>query len=272
MKANAKTTMKTTTPAADDNLFAEERQINILQEIEQKRKVMVNDLVKRFDVSGATIRTDLRQLERAGLLIRTHGGAIAKTKTGFEPNTRQKEVHFVKEKSRIATAALSLIEDGDTIILDTGTTTLELARVLGARKNLTVVTNDLQIAQTLEEFSAITVFFLGGVVRKGFHCTVGVRGVEVAAGITVDKAFMGANGFSLTKGATTPDIGQAENKKQLMKMAGKIILLCDRSKIGRVALAQFATADEVQTLVTDRLDAAERESLTKHGIEVVTPS
>lgn len=260
----------TTSPKEIDPLFAEERQIGILQAIEQQKKVMVNDLVKRFGVSGVTIRTDLRDLERAGQLIRTHGGAIATTKTGFEPNTRQKEIHFSKEKSRIAAAALALIDDGDTIILDTGTTTLELARILRARKKLTVVTNDLEIARTLEDCSETTICLLGGIVRKGFHCTISVRGIEVGEGITVDKAFMGANGFSLSKGATTPDIGQAHNKKQMIKMAARVILLCDHSKLGRVSLAQFATANEIHALVTDRLDDTERDRICRHGIEVIT--
>lgn len=163
---------------------------------------------------SAPIRSYLRDLGLAGLLIRTHGGAIARTKTGFEPDAHQKEVQNLKAKRLIARAALALVEDGDTIVLDTGTTTLELARFLTERKNLTVVTNDLVIAQLLEENASFNIVLMGGVVRKGFHCTVGVHGRALTNGLTADKAFMAANGFTVAKGATTPDINHAETKKR----------------------------------------------------------
>ena len=155
-----------------------------------------------FAVTGATIRSDLRDLESAGLLTRTHGGAIPSTKTGFEPDSKQKEVQNLEAKRRIGLAALALIEDGDTIVLDTGTTTLALARNLKDRKNITVITNDLVIATILEEMESVNVLFTGGLLRKGFHCTIGVHGRAIMEGLTVDKAFMAANGFTVAKGAT----------------------------------------------------------------------
>jgi DeoR family fructose operon transcriptional repressor len=260
-------------PAAErDSLFAEERKIRILEEIEQKKKVTVAYLGKLFGVSGATIRTYLRDLERTGALIRTHGGAIGKTKTGFEPDSRHKEVQHLPEKRRIALEALRLVEDGDTIILDTGTTTTELARHLGGCQNLTVVTNDLVIARILEDMPGVNTILMGGLVRKGFHCTVGIQGREMTAGLTADKAFMAANGISATKGVTTPDINQAETKKRMIAIAGKVIVLCDHSKVGKVSFVQFATTNQVDVLVTDRMENAERQAFEKHSVEVVTAS
>jgi DeoR family fructose operon transcriptional repressor len=255
--------------AKKDVLFAEERKIRILAEIEQKKKVTVARLSAMFKVSGATIRTYLRDLERAGALIRTHGGAIVKTKTGFEPNSRQKEVQHQPAKRQIAQAALRLIEDGDTIILDTGTTTVELARCLVTCKNLTVVTNDFVIAQILEDLPGINLILMGGTVRKGFHCTVGIQGREITAGLTADKAFMAANGVNAIKGLTTPDINHAETKKRMIAIAGKVIVLCDHSKIGKISFAQFATIDQVDALVTDRIESAERQVFEKQGVEVI---
>ena len=245
----------------------------IMQEVTDRKKVTVTALSKSLGVSGATVRIYLRDLQRTGMLIRTHGGAIAKTKTGFELASQQKEVHHLEAKRQIARRALELIEDGDTIILDTGTTLLELARCLNERKNLTVVTNDLMIAQVIEDLSTINIIFMGGVIRKGFHCTLGVQGRELISGLAVDKAFMGANGFSATKGATTPDINQAETKKKMIDLASKVILLCDHTKLGRVSFAQFATTDQINVLITDRVEASEQLLIEKSGVEllVATP-
>jgi DeoR family fructose operon transcriptional repressor len=273
MTPSPRTPSSASPPAAEkDALFAEERKIRILEEIEQKKKVTVAYLSGLFEVSGATIRTYLRDMERAGALIRTHGGAIIKTKTGFEPNSRQKEVQNLPAKRRIAQEALHLIEDGDTIILDTGTTTAELARCLGKCQNLTVVTNDFVIAQVLEDTPGINTILMGGTVRKGFHCTVGIQGREITAGLTADKAFMAANGVSATKGLTTPDINHAETKRRMIAIAGKVIVLCDHSKIGKVSFAQFATIDQVDVLVTDPLESAERQAFEKQGVEVISAS
>jgi DeoR family transcriptional regulator, fructose operon transcriptional repressor len=270
MKTSNRASRTKGTRRSRDGMFAEERKIKILEEVAQKKKVTVRTMAQSLKVSGATVRTYLRDLERAGMLIRTHGGAIAKTKTGYELASEQKEVHHLEEKRRIARVALGLIEDGDTIILDTGTTTLELARCLYERRNLTVVTNDLTIAGILESMETTTIIFMGGVVRRGFHCTVGIQGRELTVGLTADKAFMATNGFTVTKGATTPDINQAETKKHMMAIATKVILLCDHSKIGKVSFVQFAASDQIDVLVTDQLDAHEQQLIEKQGIQALT--
>lgn len=253
----------------DQNLFAEERKNKILTVIAREKKVTVAQLSALFSVTGATIRTYLRDLESAGLLTRTHGGAIERTKTGFEPDSRQKEVQNLEAKRRIGLAALALIEDGDTIVLDTGTTTLELARCLKSRKNITVVTNDLLIAQVLEDMESVNVLFMGGLIRKGFHCTIGIQDRAIMEGLTVDKAFMGANGFSASKGATTPDVQHAETKKRMIAMSAKTVLLCDQTKLGRVSLARFLPAEQLDVLVTDGIDEKEREQIERAGIELI---
>ena len=223
-------------------LFVEERKLKILEHIEEHRKATVAELCDAFHVSSATIRNDLRDLEGAGLLIRTHGGAMVKTKTGLESDMNQRKVQHLEEKRAIAEAALRLVEDGDTIILDTGTTTLELARLLGQRRDITVVTNDLAIALVLEDIETVKAVFMGGIVRRKFHCTVvgGLSGRDVFSGLTVDKAFMALNSFSIEKGASTPDITHAETKKLMMSIAAKVILLFDSSKMGRNSFALFA--------------------------------
>ncbi len=128
-------------------LFAEERREHILKLLEKNSKILVPELCEVFEVSPATIRSDLRDLESEKKLKRTHGGAILLRKAAFEPNSRLKEVEHIEEKQRIAVCAAQQIDDGDTIALDTGTTTFELAKCLTSKRNLTVVTNDLKISR-----------------------------------------------------------------------------------------------------------------------------
>lgn len=252
-------------------LFVEERKLKILEYIEEHRKATVAELCDVFHVSSATIRNDLRDLEGAGLLIRTHGGAMVKTKTGLESDMNQRKVQHLPEKRAIAETALRLVEDGDTIILDTGTTTLELARLLGQRSDVTVVTNDLAIALALEDIETVKTVFMGGIVRRKFHCTVvgGLSSRDVFSGLTVDKAFMALNSFSIDKGASTPDITHAETKKLMMSIAAKVILLFDSSKMGRNSFALFAPTDRIDAIVTDSMRPEERARLEENGVEVL---
>ena len=252
-------------------MFVEERKLKILERIETQRKATVIELCDIFHVSSATIRNDLRDLETAGLLIRTHGGAMVKSKTGLEQDMTQRGVQHLAEKRRIAETALRLVEDGDTIILDTGTTTFELARLLGQKQDITVVTNDLVIALALEDSPTVRILFMGGIVRRKYHCTVihGSAGRDILAGLSVDKAFMALNSFSLDKGASTPDINHAETKKLMMSIAAKVILLFDSSKMGRSSFALFAPMESIDTIVTDAISSPERARLEENGIDVV---
>lgn len=255
----------------EGTMFVEERKLKILEYIEEHRKATVAQLCDVFRVSSATIRNDLRDLEGASLLIRTHGGAMVKTKTGLEQDMNQRKVQHLAEKRAIAEAALGLVEDGDTIILDTGTTTLEIARLLGQRQEITVVTNDLAIALVLEDIETVRVVFMGGIVRKKFHCTVvgGLSSRDVFSGLTVDKAFMALNSFSVEKGASTPDITHAETKKVMMSIAAKVILVFDSSKMGRNSFALFAPPDRIDAIVTESLKDEDRARLEESGIEVI---
>lgn len=255
---------------ANDTMFAEERKIKIVEYIQRHLKATVPELCTAFDVSSATIRNDLRELEKSGLILRTHGGAMVKTKTGFELTEKQKLSRSSEEKRKIARSAVNLIEDGDTIILDTGTTTGELAKLLHEKQNIHVVTSDFNIASILEEAESVDIILLGGVVRKGFHCTIGASGRGLLSSLTVDKAFMGANSFSFETGASTPDISQAETKKAMIEIAAKVILLCDSSKLGKSSFARFAAVDEIDILVTDSIAPYDRARFEELDIDVVS--
>ncbi len=256
---------------SDLALFVEERKIKIVEFIEAHKKATVSQLCEHFGVSGATIRNDLRDLEGARKIIRTHGGAMVRTKTGLELNSSQKEVRNLDAKRLIAGEALKMIEDNDTIILDTGTTTLELAKLLSDRTGVTVVTNDLAIALVLEQQQHTNIIFRGGIVRRGFHCTVsfGDDGAQIMKGLVVDKALMGTNGLSLSRGATTPDISTAHTKKLMIAMASTVIVLCDSTKLEKDSFAQFAPLESIDVVITDGCRDEEQKKLEDHGVDVI---
>jgi DeoR family transcriptional regulator, fructose operon transcriptional repressor len=237
--------------AASPTLFAEERHLQILQLLQEKTKLVVSDLCEVFSVSPATIRNDLRDLENKGTLKRTHGGAIPLEKAAFEPNTLAKTVENRGTKQRLAAFAATLVEENDTIALDSGTTMMELAKCLADRRNLTILTNDVRIAMYLERSAQITIVLIGGILRHGFSATVGPIATSTLASFNVDKAFLGSNAFSIEKGFTTPDIHQAEVKKALISSASERIVVCDSSKFGRVSFVEFASISEIDRLITD---------------------
>jgi DeoR family fructose operon transcriptional repressor len=257
---------------ASDIMFAEERKIKIIDLLNQNKKVTVTELVRLFNVSSATIRSDLRELNDRAQLIRTHGGAIIETGAGFEPDTKQKRDLNLAAKQKIAQLAIELINDGDTVIFDTGTTTLELAKLLSQRHRITAVTNDFEIARVLEEMNSISVVMLGGELRKNFHCTVGAAGIEMLAQLSVDKAFMGTNSLSISKGASTPNLQQAEIKKAMVSSAQKVILLCSSRKLGKDSFVHFASLDQIDTLIIERIDVNEKFEFEERGVEVLTAS
>lgn len=256
-------------------LFAEERREQILHLLHENRKIMVPELCELFQVSPATIRGDLRDLEAAGKLRRTHGGAIPVSKINFEPDSDAKEIEHIEEKQRIAARACAMIEDGDTIALDTGTTTMELAKLLAAeKKHLTIVTNDIQIAAYLEGNTDSNIILIGGALRRGFHCTTGSMAVKALSELNVDKAFMASNAFTVKNGFTTPTFEQAEVKRVMISVAAQTVALMDSSKIGRITFLKFADLSDVDCLITDvnisrKLLASIRESSDSTEIETV---
>ena len=252
----------------EKTLFAEERKKKLVDYINEKRRVTVPELCSTFSVSGATMRNDLRELDESGLITRTHGGAIRKTRTGHEPVMDQRSDKNIDAKRKIAEAALEEIEDGDTIILDTGTTVKELAKILDRRKNLTVVTNDIMVAADLEPFPSCEVLVIGGLLRKGFHCTVGYGMFSNIGSLSVDKAFLGANSFSARKGASTPDLSQSEIKRQMMEIAAKVIILIDQSKLETDSFMNFASPSQVDLLVTDSISPELKRSYEENDIAV----
>lgn len=233
-------------------LFVEERKHKIIELLEENAKILVPELCETFGVSSVTIRNDLRELELEGKLTRTHGGAIRISKASFEPIPGEKVIKNSEEKQRIAAFAADLVQNGDTIALDAGSTTYELAKQLIGKEDLTVVTNDIKIAALLEaKLKNSTIVLIGGLLRDGFHCTVGPLALYNLEQVNVDKVFLAANGFSIEKGFSTPSFNQAEVKKMLVKIANKVIFLVDSEKYGKDSFVKVSDFSEIDMLITD---------------------
>lgn len=251
-------------------MFPEERRTAILNRLAGEGRVGVAPLAAAFEVSEVTIRQDLAYLEERGLLKRTHGGAIP-LETGFELPFARTAGAFLEEKARIAQAAAATIRDGETILLDVGTTTTAIARALAGHRQLTVVTNALNIAILLEEAPEMTVIVTGGTLRATQHSLVNPLGLEVLAHVRADRAFLGANGIEHKAGVTNANFPEAEIKRAMLASARWKILVADSSKIGRVATAVVAPLNGFDLLLTTKeADADELERLRESlAIELV---
>ncbi len=251
-------------------VYAEERRVAICELVSQGGAVSVSDLCERFRVSAATIRSDLRDLDSTGRLVRTHGGAMPRQGTGLETSLANRVSENVGAKRTIAGIALACIEDRDTILLDVGTTIYELALLLGHHKNIRVVTNDLKIACLASDFPDLELHVLSGTVRPGYYCTVGASAVRDLGDFTVDKAFLATNGFNVGHGASTPDTAQADVKRAMIQCARKAFLLCDSSKFEKPAFTRFAHIPDIDVLITERISKDYQARVESAGIEVLT--
>jgi DeoR family fructose operon transcriptional repressor len=233
-------------------MLRDERTERILQYVTRNGFARIQEIMDICKVSRPTVLRDLRQLEQEGLLIRTHGGAksIRKT-TAFEPRQSWKENQRAEDKRKIAALAKELVEDGDTILLDSGTTTLMLARELATFKNITVITNDIMIAMTLSGNDDIQLVMPGGQRRKGVYSLIGPFAEMILGQLNVDKAFIGADYVDLERGITNSNIEETTIKKTILDISKKTILLVDSSKFNSVGFVKIADLERVDTVITD---------------------
>jgi len=250
-------------------MLAEERQRKILQEVKRRRAAKIFELSKLFNVSEMTIRRDLEKLSAQGLIQRAYGGAISIEGTAFEPTFQEKKSVNIEEKRRIGIAAASMIENGDTVCLTTGTTTMQIIKHLG-KKNITVVTNSLNNAFELSKLSNIRLFIIGGELRAGSYAMVGPQTRKHIQEFYVDKLFLGVNGFSIENGLTTPNPSEAEICQVMIKIAKETIVVADHSKLESVSLAKIADIECVDKLITDSdVDEKYLQQLQEKEIEVI---
>lgn len=231
--------------------LAAERQQKVLQLILAERIARVEDISLELNVSLATIRRDLVEIESQGKIRRVHGGAVAVEGRLEEPTMfDDKTVVAVAEKKAIAAEALKLINPEDTIYLDGGSTTLELARLAREMRGITVVTNSLRAALELSG-SGPRLILIGGELRRRSQTLVGPLTRGILGELHVDKAFMGTMGLTMEEGMTTTDPGEAFTKEVVMKQAREVILMVNSQKIGKVSFARSGKLEDIDRVITD---------------------
>jgi len=248
-----------------------ERFEQVMADLRLHGRVGVPELARRFRVSELTVRRDLEELERQGVAQRIHGGAVSAVSRSFEPPFALRQVRATDDKQRIAAVAAATLSEGQTVLLDIGTTTLEVARALRGRRNLTVITPGLRHAGELADDVGLRVIVLGGIVRTGEHSLIGPSTREALERFHIDVCVLGAGGIGAEAGLTEFDLDDAAIKRAAIERAGRTVLVADASKLGAVAFAVVAPATAVDLLVTSAPDDhPEVRRLRELGVDVRT--
>lgn len=246
-----------------------DRRVKILDLINTNGQVSVKELNKRFNVSEVTIRNDLSHLEKKGLLIKTRGGGLKIQRVGIDQQLNEKAKIYSKEKQAIGKKAAEIIKDNDTILIDSGTTTVEVARNLGKINNLTVITNALNIANQLIR-DEIKVILLGGILRSKSLSLIGSIGENSIKNFYCDKCFIGVDGIDSQSGIYTPNPEEANLNRLMIEASKEVIIVTDSSKFKRKSFAFIAPISKVQMIITDsRIPEDELKNLQSLGIKVI---
>jgi DeoR family transcriptional regulator of aga operon len=259
----------------NDHSAMELRAQKILQELLRAERVSVATLAKRLKVSEGTIRRDLTELERRGLLLRSHGGAVTIQPLLYEPFRHVSSYHEqdrrqAAEKRRIALVAAKLVSDGDILAIGAGTTATQVARSVCLHRGITILTNAVNVAMELSHRDDLKVFVTGGQLSGEWFALTGPAALQTASEVFVDKAFMGVDGIHVEHGLTTNYPDQAAIHRVMMRQARQRIVVADHRKIGAVGTALIWPMEEVDILITDK--GANDEAIAPFvakGVEVI---
>lgn len=240
----------------EKKVFREERLRKIIEILWEQKRVSVNELSDNFSKSPGMIRLDLAELENRGLISRTHGGAILVEDSTedliLNKNVLQLRAETRKEeKIRMGKAVLDSIQDGDSIMIDGGTTTYYVAKHLHTKRNLKIITTSMFLYPVLWEIPDATIYLTGGVVHREFHDTYGDLTIESIKEFSPDKTILGVDGVSMTNGFTTTEPSIAMVKRQIVATSRKLIVVADSSKFGKVCLFTIANIQKANLIVTD---------------------
>lgn len=252
--------------------FTEERQRKIIEHINQKGRVKVEELSSFFDVADMTIRRDLLALEKRGLLYRAHGGAVKREKKSvWQMSSIQTRLcQNAEEKERIALCVSQMIHDGESIMIDGGSTTTKVAEHLCGKRNLLIVTNALTIAELLLESNNNKIILAGGELLKETNALCGSMTETSISSYRVDKAIVGVSGLVPGEGCFSAIPQEGEIKRRMLQNSQKTILVADSSKIGTRAFCLFCDFTKIHFLVTDtNIKKNDLTALKKTGVEVV---
>lgn len=247
-----------------------ERRVLVLRKLDREGLVDVKTLSEELMVSEVTIRNDLNKLEEKKILIRTRGGAIKTDRVANDFDVSEKNKRYFEEKRRIGIAASELIEEGDTIILDSGSTTMEIIKNLSKFTNLTIITNAVNVAIALAGMKNTNVIIPGGILRRNSLSLVGSAAEENFQNYFCDKLFLAVDGFHLIHGLSTPNVEEAHLNRIMIDIAKKIIVVTDSSKFSKRSLAVIAPISKIDILVTDSgIQSKDQTELESAGIQVI---
>jgi DeoR/GlpR family transcriptional regulator of sugar metabolism len=255
-----------------NRLLAEERRRKILDLLEKDGRVTVNGLVQRFSVSSVTMRADLDILAENGALVRSHGGAVRRLDPVQDYSVAFKETIHHAEKVRIGHAAARLVKSNQTVILDSGTTTLQVARHIKRQelKGLTGITNALNIANELADAPNLSLIMIGGILRQVSNSFVGPQAERMLSALHADHLFLAVDGLDLEIGPTTPDILEAQLNRLMIAVSNEVTIVADSSKIGRRSLSTIGELSTIHRLVTDDRIAPElAQAIRAKGLELI---
>lgn len=248
-----------------------QRKDKIIKLLTENHIMKANEMAKIFGVSMETIRRDMSELETEGVIRRVHGGAILNTAYNLEPDYSNREMSQFEEKLLIGKKAVSMVADGDTIIIDIGTTTLEFAKMLKGKKKVTVITNSLLIALALLNDPDIHVIMLGGNIRMGEGTASGFWAEEMVDQFYVDKLFLGAGAVSAEHGIMDFNTTETNLRRHFIRHAKQTIALADYTKLGIKALNIVCGFSELDYLITDeQADKKMLKLIREQGVEVIT--
>ncbi len=253
-------------------MLINERQTAILEYLRRQPSVSVAQLSERFQVSAVTIRKDLNALSEAGSIERTHGGAVSVHKSRYEADEDEKERVHNAGRLEIAEKALELVEEGSTIILDAGSTTMELARRIkeAAIPDVTIITHALNIAWLFRDDPNYGLIIIGGQYRRGIMSCVGPYAVHMFGELHADRSFLGINGYTLEDGLTTPSPYEAEMKRMIIERSRECYLLADTKKYGRVCMSRSAEVTSLTGIVTDAdFPDSLRRTMEEKGLDIL---
>lgn len=233
-------------------LFPEERRARIRAMIAENGRVSVDELTAYFDVSKVTIRSDLERLERDGVIQRTHGGAMALATdvSRADPEFFERERIMLDEKMRVGEAGAALVHDGMTVLFDASTTSLQVAKRIKERRNLTVLTNCLPLAMEIADAPGINTLILGGNVRPSSWAVIGPWVHRQLAEVNVELAFMGCKGISADAGITDVNTFLVEAKRSMVQAARRVVAVADHTKWGLTAFAAFADISSIELVIS----------------------
>jgi DeoR family transcriptional regulator, aga operon transcriptional repressor len=261
MKENRKNT---------SDMLIDERRNHMLNLIQRDGRALVAELSDALGISRITIRKDLDYLESKGLVQRTHGGALPpQGSTLLDLSLQEKEQKQFKEKQHIAIAAAALVQEGQCVLLDSGTTTTAIARELRRFTQLTVITNAVNIATELAG-TDFEVILTGGTLRKNSFSLVGPLAEDVLSEMHADILFLGVDGFDVNVGLMTPNYLESRVNRAMVHAASRVVAVCDSTKFTRRSLALIAPPKAIHTVITDdQLGEDDLEALIAAGIEVI---